>query len=164
MKTIRLNTFETNSSSEHVVTICGTDALNAFKKGETICVYDLGGTVNIIPDKAFIPLEKAFEDLKSWYEKGKQEDETNWDEADKLFTNGFTFEDFKKMISDDTEFADVDRCMLSYILGEDVYDDTEVNFYDADDCENPFNLDESDGEDFSGIKGPITILDGEVAC
>ncbi|MBR6610706.1 MAG: hypothetical protein IKK93_00470 [Campylobacter sp.] len=163
MKTIRLNTFETNSSSEHVVTICGAEALKNFKDGKTICVYDLGYSVNVIPDKAFIPLEKAFEDLKSWYEKGKQED-SNWDEADKLFKNGFTFEDFKKVILNNQEFEEIGRCMLSYILGEDVYDNTEVNFYDADDCENPFNLDETEGEDFSGIKGPITIIDGEVAC
>ena len=43
MKTIRFGTFETNSSSAHVATICGQKKLEEYKAHKVICVFDRKG-------------------------------------------------------------------------------------------------------------------------
>lgn len=70
MKTIRRNTFETNSSSCHCVTICGQDKLQEFMDKKVIAFGDHEGGSDdgrtlVVPDAKFIPVETVFEFLKT---------------------------------------------------------------------------------------------------
>lgn len=66
MKTIRNNTFETNSSSCHTVTICKRDTFERYEKGELICLVRVLIGQGI---KAKVTLcDDNFYDIDSFYE------------------------------------------------------------------------------------------------
>ena len=164
MKTVRLNTFETNSSSCHCVTICGENMLNKWLNNEVMCTFDFdidsdeGNVSNVVPDKYFITFEKAFEELKKYYE-GEGADNTNLKE---LFENPeFNAESMKECLFGDRDIGDFDGWMLADVM-ECIYGRVWVN--NDNDCCPLYDENSEERIDTSGIEGPIKTITCEVCC
>lgn len=173
MKTIRCNTFETNSSSAHVATICGKDKLEAYKAHKVMCVFDFcycsdgDGEVNVVPDSAFVSFEKAIEDLKKWYENPEKRETFSRDqyveETKTLLENGFTAKDLEEALVNKKSFHDLDDWDIHEIFEEGVYEGTRVYIYDEGGEDEPFCADEVEVGTVD-IKGPLVSLCTEVCC
>ena len=79
MKTIRLNTFETNSSSCHCLVICGQNKLKEFRERKTLALSNIRIDSDddlreiIIPDNSFVYIEDAFNKVVEYCETNKDE-------------------------------------------------------------------------------------------
>ena len=131
MKTVRFGTFETNSSSAHVATICGQKKLEEYKAHKVICVFDFYyseddcGDVNVVPDKAFKSFEKVLSDIKEYYENPdiEDKDEEYMETAKKLLDGGFTAKDLENCLVNEGSFGDIDDWEIHELLEEGVYSD-----------------------------------------
>ena len=77
MRTIRLNTFETNSSSCHCLVVCGQNKLKEFRERKVIALSDVRISSDYdvseitIPDSYFISIEDAFNKVVKYCEAGQ---------------------------------------------------------------------------------------------
>ncbi len=172
MKTVRFGTFETNSSSAHVATICGQKKLEEYKAHKAICVFDFfysdeeSGEVNVVPDKAFKSFEEVLSDIKKWYENPDIEDgkdESYMEIAKKLLDGGFTAKDLENCLVNEGSFGDIDNWEIQELLEEDVYEGTRIHVYDPEGESEPFSAEES-LVGLAEIEGPIVSVCSEVCC
>lgn len=99
MRTIRYNTFETNSSSCHTVTIVKKDTYERYKNGELVCLiranfYQEGEYYFLLDDSHFYDLDsfyKLIQKRKEQYDRLGDDPNTIWlfkaskDEINKVF-------------------------------------------------------------------------------
>lgn len=175
MKTVRKNVFETNSSSCHVVTICGKNKLDEFMSRNSIVAHDFSiweheSTEEVVPDKDFIPVEDAYNKLVLYLESYNEEGPSYGNDAKMIWQAGkLTFEDFKACIEDDNheleaEGADsLDIWGLQVVL-EDVFGGKRIYWNDGNTESNPFLAGDAQPENFEGIEGPIATISAEVMC
>ena len=170
MKTIRRNTFETNSSSCHCVTICGEDKLEAYRAKKVIALSDTyicsdsESREIVLTDDKFIPLEDAYKKLTDFYNTHKNE---------KIFKERYcakelsavigqlTFEKFVELLFDEDEECDLgnlDRYELQECL-EQVYDVPEI--FVAGSYKSP--LEAPIMKKPKGIKAKMAVVTTEVA-
>ena len=108
MKTIRLNTFETNSSSCHCLVICGQNKLKEFRERKTLALsnvrinsdYDLREIT--IPDNSFVYIEDAFNKVVEYCETNKDESYVK----QILELENFNLDKFKAIIFDEDDDMD----------------------------------------------------------
>lgn len=171
MKTIRYNTFETNSSSCHSVTICGQDKLKEFMDKKVIAFSDYegdsdSGRTMTVPDAKFIPIEQVFTKLKTTTEMPDNDtDQKNLEFLQK--SESFTLEKFSEILFNDDTISgpdeyDIDTYELRDIM-ENIYGETPY-WNDGDTEFNPFLVGEDRPESFEGIAGPIITIIGELSC
>lgn len=161
MKTIRLNTFETNSSSCHCLVICGKNKLKEFRERKVVALSDvrIDSDYDVreitIPDDHFVSIEDAYNKVVEYCEANKDSDK--WSVKQIFELENFDFEKFKAIISDE---------------------DDDMDSYDMlDTLENAFNVPEVfihgnyrsplDAKEITspkGIEGPISIISTEVEC
>lgn len=161
MKTIRLNTFETNSSSCHCLVICGQNKLKEFRERKTLALsnvrinsdYDLREIT--IPDNSFVSIEDAFNKVVEYCEANKDNDK--WSVKQLLKLKNFDFDKFKAIIFDEDD--DMDSYDMLDIL-EDVFNVSEV--FISGSYKSPLDADEIVSP--KGIEGPISIISTEVEC
>lgn len=171
MKTVRFGTFETNSSSAHVATICGQKKLKEYKDHKAICVFDFyysddeSGEVNVVPDKAFKSFEKVLSDIKEWYENPdiKDKSEASIETVKNLLDGGFTAKDLEDCLINKCTFNDIDGWEIQELLEESVYNGTRVYVYNSDDECEPFSAEES-LVGLTEIDGPLVSVCSEVCC
>lgn len=172
MKTVRFGTFETNSSSAHVATICGQKKLEEYKAHKVICVFDFyysddeSGEVNVVPDKAFKSFEKVLSDIKEWYENPdiEDKDERYMETAKVLLESGFTAKDLENCLVNRSPFNDdIDDWEIQELLEEGVYEGTRIHVYEPDGESEPFSAEES-LVGLAEIEGPIVSVCSEVCC
>ena len=116
MKTIRLNTFETNSSATHAICITDPETFEAYKKGDY--------AFNSWGEDKLLSAEELFEKFTST-EYSNWDDYLTWCEEHKK--DAMNLEDFKKIL---------------HILAEDDWDKkTEESDYVADWlCDNSYQM------------------------
>ena len=148
MRTIRLNTFETNSSSCHCLVVCGQNKLKEFRERKVIALSDVrvssdyGDVVEItIPDNHFISIK----------------DRDKWSIKQVLELENFDFDKFKAIIFDKDE--DMESYDMLDVL-EDAFDVPEVFISGC--YKSPLDADEITTP--NGIEGPISIISTEVEC
>ena len=161
MKTIRLNTFETNSSSCHCLVICGRNKLKEFRERKVIVLSDVRVDSDydvreiIIPDNHFVSIEDAFNKVIEYREAKKDSDK--WSVKQILKLENFDFDKFKAIIFDEDD--DMDSYDMLDIL-EDAFDVPEV--FISGNYKSP--LDDDEITTPNGIEGPISIISTEVEC
>ena len=162
MKTIRLNTFETNSSSCHCFVICGQNKLKDFRERKVIALSDVriasdyGDVAEItIPDNHFISIKDAFDKVVKYCEANKDNDK--WSVKQVLELENFDFDKFKAIIFDEDD--DMDSYDMLDVL-EDAFDVPEVFISGC--YKSPLDADEITTP--NGIEGPISIISAEVEC
>lgn len=171
MKTVRFGTFETNSSSAHVATICGQKKLEEYKAHKAICVFDFfysddeSGEVNVVPDKAFKSFEKVLSDIKEWYENPdiKDKNEDDMETAKKLLDGGFTAKDLENCLVNGDSFGNIDGWEIHELLEESVYEGTCIYVYEPGGESEPFSAEES-LVGLTEIEGPLVSVCSEVCC
>ena len=172
MKTVRFGTFETNSSSAHVATICGQKKLEEYKAHKVICVFDFYyysdddcGDINVVPDKVFKSFEKVLSDIKEWYENPDIEDkaEDYMETAKKLIDGGFTAKDLENCLVNEGSFDSIDYWEIRELLEEGVYEGTRIHVYEPDGESEPFSAEES-LVGLTEIEGPLVSVCSEVCC
>lgn len=160
MRTIRLNTFETNSSSCHCLVVCGQNKLKEFREHKVIALSDVRISSDydvseiIIPDDHFVSIEDAFNKVIEYLEANKDSDK--WSIKQVLGLENFDFDKFKAIIFDEDD--DIKSYEMLDVL-EDAFDVPEVFISGC--YKSPL-----DDEIISpgGIKGPISIISTEVEC
>ena len=161
MKTIRLNTFETNSSSCHCLVICGQSKLKEFRERKVIALSDVRVDSNYdareitIPDDHFVSIEDAFNKVIEYREANKGSDK--WSVKQILELENFDFDKFKAIIFDEDD--DMDSYDMLDVL-EDAFDVPEV--FVSGCYKSP--LDDDEITTPNGIEGPISIISTEVEC
>jgi len=161
MKTIRLNTFETNSSSCHCLVICGRNKLKEFRERKVIALSDVRIDSDYevreitIPDDRFVSIEDAFDKVIKYCEANKDSDK--WSVKQVLELEDFNFDKFKAIIFDEDD--DMDSYDMLDTL-EDAFNVPEVFIYGN--YKSPLDADEITSP--KGIKGPISIISTEVEC
>lgn len=154
MKSIRQNTFETNSSSVHSLTLTSKSEYEAWEKGDVI----MAGEGNFVPfTELYDTIKKYIEDHVASYEKELAEEK---DEKAKEYKTRWleeAREDLARIISvDKDQFAALSKeIILKDAEGrfdESYYDDY---YYVGDDGKIPENYE--DIEDW-GIKKPIADI------
>ena len=161
MKTIRLNTFETNSSSCHCLVICGQSKLKEFRERKVIALSDVRVDSNYnvrgitIPDNHFISIEDAFNKVVEYCEANKGSDK--WSVKQVLELENFDFDKFKAIIFDEDD--DMDSYDMLDVL-EDAFDVPEV--FVSGCYKSPLDADEITTP--NDIEGPISIISTEVEC
>lgn len=171
MKTIRFGTFETNSSSAHVATICGQKKLEEYKNHKVICVFDFyysddeSGEVNVVPDSAFKSFEKVLNDIKEWYENPdiEDKDERDLETAKKLLDSGLTAKNLEDCFINKGRFKDIGNWEIQEFLEDSVYEGTRIHIYEPDGEDEPFSAEES-LVGLAEIEGPIVSVCSEVCC
>lgn len=171
MKTIRRNTFETNSSSCHCMTICGDDKLKEYKDHKVIalspyCINSDDGPLEIVlTDDKFIPLEEAYDKLIKWHADHKDDTSVNdryWFKTLNEVIDQLTFEKFVEKLydhNDDIDLGSLDQYELIDCL-ESALDATQVLVSGS--YKDP--LDTKALEKPKGIKGDMVIISTEVEC
>lgn len=110
MKTIRRNTFETNSSSVHCVTILSDKEFNLVKEGKAVIDYDhvkeitpdlINNYINDKIDSAKSSIEQFRKNIKH-YKKLQDKDTGDWPEDDKRWVAGW---DWKRLSGSDLKIA-----------------------------------------------------------
>lgn len=110
MKTIRRNTFETNSSSVHCVTILSDKEFNLVKEGKAVIDYDcvkeitpelVNNYINDKIDSAENSIEQFRKNIKH-YKKLQDKDTGDWPEDDKRWIGGW---DWKRLSSSELKIA-----------------------------------------------------------
>lgn len=100
MKTIRRNTFETNSSSVHCVTILSDKEFNLVKEGKAVIDYDcvkeitpelVNNYINDKIDSAEDSIERSRKNIEH-YNKLQDLDTGDWSEDDKRWIAGWDWE------------------------------------------------------------------------
>lgn len=161
MKTIRLNTFETNSSSCHCVVICGQNKLKDFRERKVIALSDvrIASDYDVleitIPDDHFISIEDAYNKVVEYCEANKDSDK--WSVKQILKLGNFDFDKFKAIIFDG------DDDMESYDMVDILEDAFDVPGVFISGCyKSP--LDDDEITTPNGIEGHISIISTEVEC
>ena len=155
MRTIRLNTFETNSSSCHCLVICGQNKLKEFRERKVIALSDVRISSDYdvseitIPDDHFVSIEDAFNKVIEYLEANKDSDK--WSIKRVLGLENFDFDKFKAIIFDEDD--DMDSYDMLDVL-EDAFDVPEVFISGC--YKSPLDADEIATP--NGIKGPISII------
>lgn len=112
MKTIRRNTFETNSSSVHCVTILSDKEFNLVKEGKAVIDYDCVEEItpdlinNYIDDKidsAENSIERSRKNIEH-YKKLQGQDTDDWPEDDKRWIAGWDW-DWKRKSGSELKIA-----------------------------------------------------------
>lgn len=160
MKTIRLNTFETNSSSCHCLVICGQNKLKEFRERKVIALsnvridsdYDLREIT--IPDNSFVSIEDAFNKVVEYCETNKDEHYVKII----LELENFNLDKFKAIIFDEDD--DMDSYDMLDVL-EDAFNVPEI-FIPGNSYRSP--LESSEITTPEGIEGPISIISTGVSC
>lgn len=161
MKTIRLNTFETNSSSCHCLVICGQNKLKEFREHKVIALSDVRVDSDYdireitIPDDHFVSIEDAFNKVIEYREANKDSDK--WSVKQILELENFDFDKFKAIIFDEDD--DMESYDMLDIL-EDAFNVPEV--FISGSYKSP--LDAHEITTPKGIEGPISIISTEVEC
>ena len=162
MRTIRLNTFETNSSSCHCLVVCGQNKLKEFRERKVIALSDVrvssdyGDVAEItIPDNHFISIKDTFDKVVKYCEANKDNDK--WSVKQVLELENFDFDKFKAIIFDEDD--DMDSYDMLDVL-EDAFDVPEVFISGC--YKSPLDADEITTP--NGIEGPISIISTEVEC
>lgn len=161
MKTIRLNTFETNSSSCHCLVICGQNKLKEFREHKVIALSDVRVDSDYdvreitIPDNHFISIKDAFDKVVKYCEDNKDGDKRSVKQILKL--ENFDFDKFKAIIFDEDD--DMDSYDMLDVL-EDAFNVPEV--FISGSYKSP--LDDDEITTPNGIEGPISIISTEVEC
>ena len=110
MKTIRRNTFETNSSSVHCVTILSDKEFNLVKEGKAVIDYDrvkeitpdlINNYINDKIDSAKSSIEQFRKNIKH-YKKLQDLDTGDWPEDDKRWVAGW---DWKRLSGSELKIA-----------------------------------------------------------
>ena len=110
MKTIRRNTFETNSSSVHCVTILSDKEFNLVKEGKAVIDYDrvkeitpdlINNYINNKIDSAKSSIEQFRKNIKH-YKKLQDKDTGDWPEDDKRCVAGW---DWKRLSGSELKIA-----------------------------------------------------------
>ena len=110
MKTIRRNTFETNSSSVHCVTILSDKEFNFIKEGKAVIDYDrvkeitpdlINNYINDKIDSAKSSIEQFRKNIKH-YKKLQDLDTGDWPEDDKRWVAGW---DWKRLSGSELKIA-----------------------------------------------------------
>ena len=110
MKTIRRNTFETNSSSVHCVTILSDKEFNLVKEGKAVIDYDhvkeitpdlINNYINDKIDSAKSSIEQFRKNIEH-YNKLQDLDTGDWPEDDKRWIAGW---DWKRLSGSDLKIA-----------------------------------------------------------
>ena len=161
MKTIRLNTFETNSSSCHCFVICGQNKLKDFRERKVIALSDVRIASDYdaleitIPDDHFVSIEDAYNKVVKYCEANKNSD--RWFIKQVLELENFDFDKFKAIIFDEDD--DMESYDMMDIL-EDAFDVPEV--FISGNYKSPLDADEITTP--KGIEGPISMISTEVEC
>lgn len=161
MKTIRLNTFETNSSSCHCLVICGQNKLKEFRERKVVALSDVRVDSDYdvreitIPDDHFVSIEDAFNKVVEYCEANKDRDK--WSVKQVLELENFDFDKFKAIIFDEDD--DMDSYDMLDVL-EDAFNVPEV--FISGSYKSPLDADEITTP--KGIEGPISIISTEVEC
>lgn len=161
MKTIRLNTFETNSSSCHCLVVCGQNKLKEFRERKVIALSDVRVDSDYdvreitIPDNHFISIKDAFDKVVKYCEDNKDGDKRSVKQILKL--ENFDFDKFKAIIFDEDD--DMDSYDMLDVL-EDAFNVPEV--FISGHYKSP--LDAHEITTPNGIEGPISIISTEVEC
>jgi len=161
MKTIRLNTFETNSSSCHCLVICGQNKLKEFRERKVIALSDVRVDSDYdvreitIPDDHFVSIEDAFNKVIEYREANKDSDK--WSVKQILKLENFDFDKFKAIIFDEDD--DMESYDMLDVL-EDAFNVPEV--FISGSYKSP--LDAYEITTPKGIEGPISIISTEVEC
>ena len=161
MKTIRLNTFETNSSSCHCLVICGQSKLKEFRERKVIALSDvrIDSDYDVreitIPDDHFVSIEDAFNKVVKYCEANKDSDK--WSVKQIFELENFDFDKFKAIIFDEDD--DMDSYDMLDTL-EDAFNVPEV--FIRGNYRSP--LDAKEITSPKGIEGPISIISTEVEC
>ena len=159
MKTIRLNTFETNSSSCHCLVICGQNKLKEFRERKTLALSNIRIDSDddlreiIIPDNSFVYIEDAFNKVVEYCETNKDE----YYVKQILELENFNLDKFKAIIFDEDD--DMDSYDMSDVL-EDAFNVPEV--FIPGSYKSPLDAHEITTPE--GIEGPISIISTEVSC
>lgn len=154
MKSIRQNTFETNSSSVHSLTLTSKSKYAAWEKGDVI----MAGEGNFVPfTELYDTIKKHIEDRVAEYEKELAEEKDEKSKEYKTMWLAEAKEDLAKVISvDKDQFTTLSKeIILKDAEGrfdESYYDDY---YYVGDDGGKPENSE--DIEDW-GIKKPIADI------
>ena len=110
MKTIRRNTFETNSSSVHCVTILSDKEFNLVKEGKAVIDYDcvkeitpelVNNYINNKIDSAENSIERSRKNIEH-YNKLQDIDTGDWPEDDKRWVAGW---DWKRLSDSELKIA-----------------------------------------------------------
>lgn len=110
MKTIRRNTFETNSSSVHCVTILSDKEFNLVKEGKAVIDYDcvkeitpelVNNYINDKIDSAENSIERSRKNIEH-YNKLQDLDTGDWSEDDKRWIAGW---DWKRLSGSELKIA-----------------------------------------------------------
>ena len=110
MKTIRRNTFETNSSSVHCVTILSDKEFNLVKEGKAVIDYDcvkeitpdlINNYINDKIDSAENSIERSRKNIEH-YNKLQDLDTGDWPEDDKRWIAGW---DWKRLSGSELKIA-----------------------------------------------------------
>ncbi len=110
MKTIRRNTFETNSSSVHCVTILSDKEFNLVQEGKAVIDYDhvkeitpdlISNYINDKIDSAENGIEQFRKNIKH-YKNLQDKDTSDWPEDDKRWVAGW---DWKRLSSSELKIA-----------------------------------------------------------
>ena len=161
MKTIRLNTFETNSSSCHCLVICGRNKLKEFRERKVIALSDvrIDSDYDVreitIPDDHFVSIEDAYNKVVKYCEANKDSDK--WSVKQIFELENFDFDKFKAIIFDEDD--DMDSYDMLDTL-EDAFNVPEV--FIRGNYRSP--LDAKEITSPKGIEGPISIISTEVEC
>lgn len=162
MRTIRLNTFETNSSSCHCLVVCGQNKLKEFRERKVIALSDVrvssdyGDVAEItIPDNHFISIKDAFDKVVKYCEANKDNDK--WSVKQVLELENFDLDKFKAIIFDEDD--DMDSYDMLDVL-EDAFNVPEV--FISGNYKSPLDTHEIITPE--GIGGPISIISAEVEC
>ena len=161
MKTIRVGTFETNSSSCHCLVICGQNKLKEFRERKVIALSDvrIDSDYNVreitIPDDHFIPIKEAFDKVVEYCEANKDSDK--WFVKQIFELENFDFEKFKAIIFDEDD--DMDSYDMLETL-EEAFNVPEV--FISGNYRSP--LDSKEITSPKGIEGPVSIISTEVEC
>ena len=161
MRAIRLNTFETNSSSCHCLTICSQNKLKEFRERKVIALSDvrIASDYDVleitIPDDHFVSIEDAFNKVVEYCEANKDNDK--WSVKQVLELENFDFDKFKAIIFDEDD--DMESYDMLDVL-EDAFDVPEVFISEC--YKSPLDADEITTP--NGIEGPISIISTEVEC
>lgn len=166
MKTIRRNTFETNSSSVHCVTILSDKEFNLVKEGKAVIDYDcvkeitpelVNNYINDKIDSAENSIERSRKNIEH-YNKLQDLDTGDWPEDDKRWIAGW---DWKRLSGSELKIALRNAITqrekiiedytnnLTYLRGIDINKMTDLilqltpslsrlkSYYDEDDDETP---------------------------
>ena len=124
MKTIRRNTFETNSSSAHCVTILSDKEFNLVKEGKAVIDYDcvkeitpelVNNYINDKIDSAENSIERSRKNIEH-YNKLQDLDTGDWPEDDKRWIAGW---DWKRLSDSELKIA----LRNAITLGEKIIED-----------------------------------------